>query len=113
LTKPGCLSNNNGNNAIFSLSTRARNNILSLGGPGDEVVTKKDRIARSGLASVRTACTINIRIDNQHMLCGGTKYQEQIEGPANVAKNPLESTQVWFSWIVHVETNLLDDISSV
>ena len=113
LAQPRDFSNNIGHNPILSLTTGPGDCVLVLGGPGDEVVTKEDRIARSGLANVRTACPISIRIDDQHVLCGGTKYQEQIEGPANVAKNPLESTQVWFPWIVHVETNLLDDIGNV
>jgi hypothetical protein len=44
LSKPGCLSHAFSNSSVLRLSTQARDNRLSLGRPGDQVVTEEDDI---------------------------------------------------------------------
>jgi hypothetical protein len=60
LTNPGSLSDCIGDSAVFSFCTRAGNNVLPLGGPGDKIVPKKNSIARCRSASIRTASPICI-----------------------------------------------------
>ena len=45
LAQPRSLSNTVGHGAILSLGTGSRDSVLMLGGPGDEVVAEKHRIA--------------------------------------------------------------------
>jgi hypothetical protein len=54
LSKPGSFSNGISNNTVFCFSTGARNHVLALGRPGDQVVAEEDSIARCGSAGVRT-----------------------------------------------------------
>jgi hypothetical protein len=82
LSKPGSFSNGISNNTVFFFSTGARNRVLALGRPGDQVVAEEDNIARCGSAGVRTARPIGIRVNDQLSLRSWAK----------------------FPWIMHVET---------
>ena len=44
LAQPRNLCDSIGNSSVFGLGTGTRNCSLTLGGPGDEIVTKEDRI---------------------------------------------------------------------
>jgi hypothetical protein len=57
------LYNTIGNNLVFYFYVGARYRILMFGGPGNEVVTKKDYIPVSGHVSVGAPNPINIRVD--------------------------------------------------
>jgi hypothetical protein len=41
-----------GHNVILSLSAQSGDDVLALGGPGDEVVTEEHSIARGGLVCI-------------------------------------------------------------
>jgi hypothetical protein len=45
LPKPTSFSHAVGHGVIFSLGTRSRDDVLALGGPGDEVVTEEHNVA--------------------------------------------------------------------
>jgi hypothetical protein len=62
LTQPTSLGNTIGNNVVLSFNTRARDNLLSLGGPRDKIISKKHRITRSRATSVQTPNPISISI---------------------------------------------------
>ena len=64
-SKPGCLTSDISNNTVFGFSTGARNRILALGRPGDQVVAEEDSIARGGSTGVRTTRPIGIRVNDQ------------------------------------------------
>jgi hypothetical protein len=68
LTQPGSFCNSVGNGAILRFGTGPGHSVLAFGGPGNEVITKEDRIARSGLASIWAASPVSIRVGNQLML---------------------------------------------
>jgi hypothetical protein len=55
LAQPCSFCNSISHSAILSFSTKPRDGVLTLGGPGDEVVTKEHSIARGGILS-RTKC---------------------------------------------------------
>ncbi|GJW69727.1 hypothetical protein Tco_0126644 [Tanacetum coccineum] len=61
VANPRCLSYSICNPAVFSLSTRTRQRVLTFGGPRQEVVTKKNTVSRSRSARSRTSCPVSIR----------------------------------------------------
>jgi hypothetical protein len=62
LTKPTTLSDGVSHITVLGLSTGARHSSLALRGPGHQIVTKIDTIARGGSASVGTTCPIRIGV---------------------------------------------------
>jgi len=65
LVQPCGLSDTISHGAILSLGAGSRDSVLTLGGPGDEVVTEKHSIARGGLARIRTTGPININVHHK------------------------------------------------
>jgi hypothetical protein len=63
-----------GHAVILSLGARARDDVLVLGGPGDEVVTEEHNIARGGPACIRATHPVHIRVVRQ--LGGGGKASQ-------------------------------------
>jgi hypothetical protein len=63
LTQPGDLSNSISNGTIFSFSTRTGDGALTLGRPGDQVITKKHNIARSGTTGIWTTGPVRISVN--------------------------------------------------
>jgi hypothetical protein len=99
--------------AILCFSTGSSYSSLTLGGPGDEIVTKKYRIARGGLACIRTACPVGISIYHKVGARGGSQQETELKSPTDIAKNALESRKVGLPWIMHVKANLLDSICNI
>jgi hypothetical protein len=54
-----------GHGVILSLSARAGDDVLTLGGPGDEIVTEKHSVARGGPTCIRVTRPVRIRVDRQ------------------------------------------------
>jgi hypothetical protein len=54
-----------GHGAILSLSARAGDDVLALGGPGDEIVTEKHSVARDGPTCIWATRPVLIRVDRQ------------------------------------------------
>jgi hypothetical protein len=50
-----------------------------LGGPGDEIITKVDTVARGGAASVRAARPISVGVAGQCRGGGGMKLEAEVE----------------------------------
>ena len=65
LAQPRSLCNSIGNSAILGFCTGARNSLLPLKRPGDQIVTEEHSKAPGRLARVRTTSPISIRVDNQ------------------------------------------------
>jgi hypothetical protein len=63
------------NTLVLGFCTRARECGLSLGRPGNEVVTKKHTIAGGRAAGVRTSTPIGISIRNKFLNRGWIKMQ--------------------------------------
>jgi hypothetical protein len=62
LTKPTTLSDGVSHSTVLGFSIGARHSSLALRGPGHQIVTKIDTIARGGSASVGTTCPIRIGV---------------------------------------------------
>jgi hypothetical protein len=65
LSKPTCLCHNVGHVTVLHLRARTGDDVLTLRGPGDEIVTQEHRIARSGSVSVGTTDPISISVDDE------------------------------------------------
>ena len=65
LSQPRSLCNSIGNSAILGFCTGARNSLLPLRRPGDQIVTEEHSKARGRLARVRTTSLVSIRVDDQ------------------------------------------------
>ena len=64
LSKPGRLRHAVSDSTVLRLGTRAGDNRLPFGRPGDKVAAQEDGIAGSGAASVRTTSLVSIGVDN-------------------------------------------------
>jgi hypothetical protein len=87
--------------------------VLTLRGPGDEVVIRKHRIAWSGPASVRTTCPIIINVDDEIQSRGATKKHAVVEGALEVAEDAFHNCEMGLMGVMHVEAHLLDRIGDV
>jgi hypothetical protein len=54
-----------GHGVILSLGARAGDDVLTLGGPGDEIVTEKHSVARGGPTCIRVTRPVRIRVNRQ------------------------------------------------
>jgi hypothetical protein len=74
LPEPTSFSYAVGHDAILNLGARAGDDVLALGGPGDEIVTEKHSIARGGPTCIRATRLVRIRVDRQ--LGGGGRASQ-------------------------------------
>jgi hypothetical protein len=65
LPKPTTFSHTVGHGAILSLGAQAGDDVLALGGPGDEVVTEEHNVARGGSVCIRATRPVRIHVDRQ------------------------------------------------
>jgi hypothetical protein len=112
-TEPTCLCHAVGHGAVLHLSAQVRDNVLTLQGPGDKVVTQEHRIARSGPASVRTTSPVSISLDDEVRRRGTAKKQAVVEGALEVPKDALCGCEMGLTGVVHVEAHLLDRVGNV
>jgi hypothetical protein len=78
LPEPTSFNHVVGHDAILSLSAQSGDDVLVLGGPGDELVTKEHSIAQGGLLCIRATRSVHIRVDRQ-LKGGGEVLQVEAE----------------------------------
>jgi len=81
--------------------------------PGDEAATEEDSITRGGAASVRAADPVSVSVDDKLSWSRPGDDQAIADGALKVVKNPLGSSQVSLTRIMHVKADLLDSICNV
>jgi hypothetical protein len=113
LTKPTRLCHAIGHDVVLYLSARMRDDVLTLRGPGDEVVTQEHRIARSGPASVGTTGPVSFCVDDEIQRRGTVKKQAVVESALEVPKDALRSREMGRTGVMHVETHLLDSVGNI
>jgi hypothetical protein len=114
LPEPGSLSHAVGNGAVLRLGTGAGGHLLALGGPGHQVASEEDGIARGGPSSVWTASPVGVSVDDQ--LCGGgpaVQEQAMISSASEVPEETLESSEMRLPRIMHMKAQLLNCIGDV
>jgi hypothetical protein len=103
-----------GHGATLSLSARSRDDVLALGGSGDEVVTEEHSVARGGPTCIRATRPVRIHVDRQ--LGGGgraSQVEAEVQGPSQIAQDALHRGDVRFLGIMHMKANLLDGVGDV
>jgi hypothetical protein len=65
LSEPTSFGHAVGHGEILSLGARVGDDVLTLGGVGDEVVTEEHNIARGGSACIWATHPVRIRVDRQ------------------------------------------------
>jgi hypothetical protein len=113
LTKPARLCHAVGHNAVLRLRARAGDDVLTLRGLGDEVVTQEHRVARSGPTSVETTGPVSISVDDEVRRRGAAKKKAVAESALEVPKDALHGREMGLTRVVHVEAHLLDHIGNV
>ena len=108
LAQPCSFYNSISHSVILSFSTRPRDGVLTLGGPGDEVITEEHSIARGGLACIRTAGPIKISVYDKISGGGRSQQKTQMKRALDIAKNALQSLKVRLPRIMHMNTDLLN-----
>jgi hypothetical protein len=113
LSKPTRLCHAVGHDAVHRLSARMGDDVLTLRGPGDEVVAQEHCVARSGPASVETTGPVSISVDDEVRRRGVVKKQTVVEGALEVSKDALRDREMGLMRVVHVEAHLLDHVGNV
>jgi hypothetical protein len=80
LPEPTSFSHAIGHNMILSLGAQSGDDVLALGGPGDEVVTEEHSIARGGPACIWATRPVRIRVDHQLGGGGASQVETKVQG---------------------------------
>jgi hypothetical protein len=94
LTKPTHLCHAVSHGAVLRLSAQTGDDVLTLQGPGDKVVTQEHRVAQSGSTNVETTGPVSISIDNEVQRRGTVKKQAEVDGALEVPKDVLRSHEM-------------------
>jgi hypothetical protein len=86
LPKPRRLSHAISNNPVLLLNTRAGDDRLSLGRPGNQVAVEDESIALGRAAGVWTTSPVSINVYNQLSRGEAVKNQTEVNRATNVAK---------------------------
>ena len=113
LPQPRSFSDTIGNSPILCLSARARDGGLPLRRPRNETVAEEDGITRGGAASIWAAGPISISVDDE--LCWRSPRDDEamLKRPLERAQDSFGSSKMNFLRIMHVKTDLLDNICNV
>jgi hypothetical protein len=84
-----------------------------LGRPREQVVPEEHGIARRGATSVRAASPVSVSVDDQVGAGQAVQQQVEVRRPTKIAQDALHDRQVWLPRVVHVQADLLHDISDV
>jgi hypothetical protein len=111
--EPARLSHTIDVDMVLHLGTREGDHRLTLGGRGDEVVSKEQNIAGGGPVGVRTPDLVNVSVDNQ-LVCGGAPKEKLIvDSTMEVSEDLLDNCQVWLPRIMLVKIDMLDYIRHI
>ena len=91
MAKPGGPANTVCHDTVFGLGAGAGNCLLAFAGPGDEVVTKEDSVARGGLVRVGTTGPISVGVDSEGGWHLATDGEPKISRAVQITENPLHS----------------------
>jgi hypothetical protein len=113
LAQPGGLSHTIGDDMVLDFGTGAGDDNLPLGGPGDQVVPEEHDIARRGATNVRAANPVGVGVDDQVGAGRAAQQQAEVRRLTKIAQDALHGRQVGLPRVVHVQADLLHDISDV
>jgi hypothetical protein len=102
-----------GHDTVLCLSVWMGDDVLTLWGSGDEVVTQEHCVAWSGPVSVGTTSLVSISVDDEVRRRGAVKKQAKVKGALEVPKDALRGREMGLTRVVHVEAHLLDCVGNV
>jgi hypothetical protein len=85
LLKPTSFSHAVGHGVILNFDARPRDDVLALGGSGDEVVIEEHNVARGEPACIRATRPVRIRVN--HQLAGGGRSPGSLTDSARRASS--------------------------
>jgi hypothetical protein len=97
--------------AILSLNARSRDDVLVIGGPGDDVVTEEHDVAWGGSACIRSSRPVHIRVDCHLRGRGASQVEAEVQGASQIAQDALHRWEV--RGIMHMKANLLNGVGDV
>jgi hypothetical protein len=113
LTEPARLGDAVGDAPVFRLGAGARDGLLTLRGPGHQIVAEEDAETGGELARVRAPRPVGVRVGNQVRRRGGVKLEAEVGGAMDVPEYALDEHKTGLARIMHEEANLLDGIGQV
>jgi hypothetical protein len=113
LAQSGGLCHAVGHDTVLGLSTGARDDGLTLGGPRDEVGAQEHGVTGGGPARVGIANPVSVGVDHELRRRGWSEKEAVVEGAAEVAQNPLERGEMGLPRSVHMQARLLDGVCDV
>jgi hypothetical protein len=113
LVQPGGLSHAFGDGLVLDFRTGPRDDRLSLGRSGHNVVPKEHRVAGRRSMSVRTSSPVNVSVDDEVGAGRATQKETVIRRPLEVAHDALHGCQMRLPRVMHVQTNLLYGVGDV
>jgi hypothetical protein len=103
-----------GHGAILRLDTRLGDDILALGGLGDEVATEEHSVAWGGSACIRTTRSVRICVDCQlEGESGASQVEAKVQWASQIPQNTLHRGEVRLLGIMHMEADLMDGVGDV
>jgi hypothetical protein len=105
LAQPRHLGHTVGHGAVLSLGTRAGDDELPLGRPGDKVVSQENNAAGRRVSRVRTTSPVSVGVDNKLGRRGSPEEKTEVECVAKVVKNPLDNGEVRLLGIMHINAH--------
>jgi hypothetical protein len=112
LTQPGGLSHVVGDDVVLGFHAGPRDDRLSLGQPGHQVIPEDNRVTGRRATNVRTSIPVSVGVDDE-VGAGQAAHETVIRCPLEVAQDALHVRQMRLLRVVHVQTNLLYDIGDV
>jgi hypothetical protein len=94
LSEPGRLSHAVSNSLVLRLSTRVRDNRLSLGRPGDQVAAEEDGITGGRSARVWAPRPVNVSVDDQLSRLRPVEDLAKVNSASNVTKKALQRSKM-------------------
>jgi hypothetical protein len=115
LAQPGGLSHAVGDSdgAVLGFRAGPRDDRLSLGRPGHQVVPEEHRVAGRRVTSVWTSNPVSVGVDDEVRAGRAAQKDNVIRHPLEVAQDALHGRQMRLPRVVNVQTNLLYGVGDV
>jgi hypothetical protein len=111
--QPGGLSHTVGDGMVLGFCAGPRDDRLSLGRPGHQVVPEEHRVAGCRATSVRTSSPVSVGVHDKVGEVQAARKETVIWHPLEVAQDVFHGRQMRLPRVVHVQTNLLYSVGDV
>jgi hypothetical protein len=113
LAQPGGLSHTVSDGTVLGFRAGPRDDRLSLGRLGHQVVPEEHHVVGRRATSVQTSSPVSVDVDDEVRAGRAAQKDTVICCPLEIAQDALHGRQMRLPRIVHVQTNLLYGIGNV